>query len=435
VAAATKDGAAYAAGDTKALCNAFDAYIKCLGDFASNAAYKTAVDGYRKSYPKCTSSGGTPVGPAAPAIPTSNACFAAAKDEFEKCFVQKPVVELCKASLEKNPAKKPTEVCKDAAKPTLCPDFKTCAENEQGCAKLIKWSGCLPGMVSCPGARLKCVDDLTKCKAETGCDVGLESCGWKRDPKTGRKDGRNCVAQGSCARKAPDPLGEDTKPREASITGAMFKKDKLMKIVSMANKEIMRMKIDKDPFGGADVGFDVGQVPDSDLTTGAFKNVLDKLLSPVISILPTSVVGNLTEPIYLEFPILDEAAQDSVEACNALLAVTTVYSSSNGGDLKKEDGFCTKGEAMADLTCVCKKGVKHFTEFAIAQAEEIGPDTPAPAPAPAPEEKKGLGGGAIAGIIIGCLLGIGALVAIGVVVSKRKAHPNSSKPGVTDVDL
>merc|ERR1711966_236239 len=101
----------------------------------------------------------------------------------------------------------------------------------------------------------------------------------------------------------------------------------------------------------------------------------------------------------MNFPILDEAANEDDETCTNLLKRSTVWSYSTGsttGLAKPEDTPCEKGKPVGNITCVCKKMVSHFTTFTVADApaEDASPDRSPLATAPN-ESSGGLSTGAI----------------------------------------
>jgi hypothetical protein len=173
----------------------------------------------------------------------------------------------------------------------------------------------------------------------------------------------------------------------------------------------------------------------------------DSLLSPLISILPPDG-ANVTGDIWLEFPIVDEYAQNSTAECERILSRSTIVSysmdnqRSNVTSAQAEAGRCVKSARIGKYACGCRMAVRHFTAFAVAMVDGSQPaaapasNTAAPASNTASE---GLGLGAIVGIAVGALVFI--LVVGGVVAlktgQKRARHRRSTKAGtgINDVNL
>merc|ERR1712185_222037 len=127
-------------------------------------------------------------------------------------------------------------------------------------------------------------------------------------------------------------------------------------------KQIMKIKNNLQTTDGTDVSLSIKAVADSMLTEGPFKSIFTKLLSPVYDITPSSTVEGSME---MNFPILDEAANDT-QICKNLLKLTTVWSYSSGStsdSAKPEDKPCDQGDPMVDFPCVCKMSINHFSYY------------------------------------------------------------------------
>merc|ERR1711998_388767 len=241
--------------------------------------------------------------------------------------------------------------------------------------------------------------------------------------------GVKCLPKAECdvlKKTYPDPLDSDIKPASkveqlTSSDGEIGEKE--IPIMAANGKQILKMKIKngglkKKSKGGNEtegVNLAVSSVPDSELTNGPRKNIYSQLLSPVFNIVPDSEVEGEME---MNFPILDEAASANADICTKLLKLTTVwYSSEKTNNVAtQEDKPCDNGDTMGNFSCVCKMTVSHFTEFT------TGPYTASQTPA---EEDKGLGAGAIAGIVVGVLVVV-ALVAA-VLTTRRKSAAATSR--------
>jgi hypothetical protein len=168
----------------------------------------------------------------------------------------------------------------------------------------------------------------------------------------------------------------------------------------------------------------------------------DSLLSPLISILPPDG-ANVTGDIWLEFPIVDEYAQNSTAECERILSRSTIVSysmdnqRSNVTSAQAEAGRCLKSSAkIGKYACGCRMAVRHFTAFAVAMVDGSQPAAPAPASNTASE---GLGVGAIVGIAVGAsvfILVVGGVVALKT-GQKRARRQRSTKAGrgINDVNL
>ena len=169
----------------------------------------------------------------------------------------------------------------------------------------------------------------------------------------------------------------------------------------------------------------------------------DSLLSPLISILPPDG-ANVTGDIWLEFPIVDEYAQNSTAECERILTRSTIVSysmdnqRSNVTLAQAEAGRCTKSARIGKYACGCRMAVRHFTAFAVAMVDGSQPAAPAPAPA-SNTASEGLGVGAIVGIAVGAsvfILVVGGVVALKT-GQKRARRQRSTKAGrgINDVNL
>ena len=166
----------------------------------------------------------------------------------------------------------------------------------------------------------------------------------------------------------------------------------------------------------------------------------DLLLSPLISILPPDG-ANVTGDIWLEFPIVDEYAQNSTAECERILSRSTIVSysmdnqRSNVTLAQAEAGRCAKSARIGKYACGCRMAVRHFTAFAVAMV-----DGSQPAAAPASNTaSEGLGLGAIVGIAVGAfvfILVVGGVVALKM-GQKRARRQRSTKAGrgINDVNL
>ena len=174
------------------------------------------------------------------------------------------------------------------------------------------------------------------------------------------------------------------------------------------------------------------------LVLQGFKN---SLLSPLISILPPDG-ASVTGDIWLEFPIVDEYAQNSTAECERILNRSTIVSysmdnqRSNVTLAQAEAGRCAKSARIGKYTCGCRMAVRHFTAFAVAMVDGSQPAAPAPASNTASE---GLGVGAIVGIAVGAsvfILVVGGVVALKT-GQKRARRQRSTKAGrgINDVNL
>jgi hypothetical protein len=341
----------------------------------------------------------------------------------------------------------------------LCPDGLNCKDSMEACAAAAQpWDGCPLEMIPCDGDRLACVKNETQCKDKTGCPDGKIPCGIKWDTSRGRfkKAGKLCLAPKDCKRKVKSPRSIDMKPSPQTLEGLSSKKDFLKDVNSSSGAAVMRMKIKKGACKNAededkDVNFVVTPVADSQLTDGPFKDMLDSLLSPVVDIVPDTAL-NITDDIDLEFPILDDAAQENDTFCKELLKITTLVSYSQ--ELKDagikaarpEPKFCSAGEPVGDNACVCKIGVRHFTAFAVAVNEAASDNTPSdvpgnppgntpPSPPSTGSTSSGLSGGAIAAIVIGVLVLVGGVIGAVIVVKRRGSRSTTTHRGTHDVDL
>jgi hypothetical protein len=401
--------------------------------------------------------------------PRENAPMPSCQDGEVKCRDLTCVKPVGNATAKETCGNRNSTVTCGADLPVLCPDGMNCAESLKECARFAGWNGCPPEKEACEGDRLACVDDKKQCKQKTGCDAGKVPCGIKWNRETFKKEGKICMAPADCKRKVKSPKSEDMKPERQVLEGLSPKANFTKEVKATGGDPIMRLKAKKGACRKAGnesddgtVNFAVLPVPDSDLTDGPFSAILDSLLSPVVSVVPDTAV-NITEDIDLEFPVLDDLAQENATFCDALLKVTTLVSYSqelaDGGvyEATKEPSFCKAGDKIGKFSCVCKIGVRHFTTFAIQQSGDVGStsgsgSTPAPdgsTPAPdgsspgsnpataAPTAKSsGLGGGAIAGIIIGSILGValigGAIMALG---SRNRAAARRRDQFKPDLDL
>lgn len=330
----------------------------------------------------------------------------------------------------------------------LCPDGLNCAKDLQECAKTGTWNGCPPRKVPCPGARLECVDYMAQCIASIGCKNGTIQCGMKRG-KSGEALGPMCMTKDNCAekrKKYPDPLDMNTKPVDkVHPLNSSNVDEQSIPIMAANGMEILKMTIKKGALqrkpgnnSTKPMSFSVASVPDSELTNGPFKKIWKKLLSPVFDIRPDSPVDGSME---MNFPILDEAAEEDNETCTNLLKRSTVvsYSSNSTSNFAtQEDKPCEQGEIVGTFSCVCKMSISHFTMFAVGPFDASKATTDAPADAPAtPNDDKGLDAGIIVGIVVG-VLAVGAVLTVLLVVRRRQqsaSAPRQPRGGPPDLDL
>ena len=150
----------------------------------------------------------------------------------------------------------------------------------------------------------------------------------------------------------------------------------------------------------------------------------------------------MTGDIWLEFPIVDEYAQNSTAECERILNRSTIVSysmdnqRSNVASAQAEAGRCLKSPArIGKYACGCRMAVRHFTAFAVALV-----DGSQPAAAPASNTaSEGLGLGAIVGIAVGAFVFIlvGGVVVALKTGQKRARRQRSTKAGrgINDVNL
>merc|ERR1711871_670712 len=89
---------------------------------------------------------------------------------------------------------------------------------------------------------------------------------------------------------------------------------------------------------------------------------------------------------------------------------------------------CGEGDKIGNFTCVCKMTITHFTTFAVAETDESSGSTPSNS-----DKSKGMGAGAVIGIIIG-VIAVVAIIAVLLVKRAQKQGPQSPKSS-PDLDL
>ena len=182
-----------------------------------------------------------------------------------------------------------------------------------------------------------------------------------------------------------------------------------------------------------------------------FQGFKDSLLSPLVSILPPDG-AKVTGDIWLEFPIVDEYAQNSTVECERILNRSTVVSysmdnqRSNVTLARAESGRCIKSGPIGKYACGCRMAVRHFTAFAVAMVDGSQPaaapasNTASAAPASnTASASEGLGLGAIIGIAVGAAALV--VVVAGLLVKHmgqkraRRQRSNKAGRGINDVNL
>jgi hypothetical protein len=178
----------------------------------------------------------------------------------------------------------PQSACKVADNTTLslvqckpgevvCPGGMTCGKSLSDCSKWTAWEGCPAGTTQCSGNRLTCVTSLDQCQNATGCAVGLQFCGFRRNFTTGQKDATSVpICKAACGDF--EPVG-NIKP-EAKVFNYLRTQPLEKDVSDASGSAIMRIKCGKGAINNTQSGGDnlellVLPVPDSELTDGPFK--------------------------------------------------------------------------------------------------------------------------------------------------------------------
>jgi hypothetical protein len=149
----------------------------------------------------------------------------------------------------------------------------TCGKSLSECSKWTAWEGCPAGTTQCSGNRLSCVTSLDQCQNATGCAVGLQFCGFRRDSTSGQRGATSApICKASCGDF--EPIG-NIKP-EAKAFNYSRNQPLDKECTDASGSAIMRIKAGKgainDTQGGSDdLELLVLPVPDSELTDGPFK--------------------------------------------------------------------------------------------------------------------------------------------------------------------
>jgi hypothetical protein len=155
----------------------------------------------------------------------------------------------------------------------VCPGGMTCGKSLTECSRWTAWEGCPAGTTQCSGNRLSCVTSLEQCQNATGCAVGLQFCGFRRDSTSGQRGATSApICKASCGDF--EPIG-NIKP-EAKAFNYSRNQPLDKECTDASGSAIMRIKAGKgainDTQGGSgDLELLVLPVPDSELTDGPFK--------------------------------------------------------------------------------------------------------------------------------------------------------------------
>jgi hypothetical protein len=155
----------------------------------------------------------------------------------------------------------------------VCPGGMTCGKSLSECSKWTAWEGCPAGTTQCSGNRLSCVERLDQCQNATGCAVGLQFCGFRRDSTSGQRGATSApICKASCGDF--EPIGNIKPEAKAFNYSRTQPLDK--ECTDASGSAIMRIEVGKgainDTQGGSgDLELLVLPVPDSELTDGPFK--------------------------------------------------------------------------------------------------------------------------------------------------------------------
>ena len=285
-----------------------------------------------------------------------------------------------------------------ATEKALCQDVSimpiVCAEGERMCFDgscyskreylqkcTVPYNGCGPGYIECNTTFDSgvCRKSITECEREYGCGKDEKLCGWERT-----SDGSMYSSKKSAVRKRickkrcyfTQAMKPETKAQEVDTTAS----DTVIDLMTndregAAKRRSVRMRVKKGMLRRK-TNFTFVDVPDSvRFSEKVVKKFGERVKAPMITIEPSEEV-DFSQPggIELEFPVLDEAAQESSVVCNALLLKLRAYKIDNILNATEdwaEMGRCKPARWSGEAECICKVNVTHFSTFAVAEEDEL----------------------------------------------------------------
>lgn len=252
----------------------------------------------------------------------------------------------------------------------------------------VTFDGCEPGMFQCNNtldAGL-CRKSTTECNREFACSKGEMMCGWER-----ASDGSMYTSRRSAMRKRickkqcffTQTMKPETKAREVEANAPS---DTVIDLLTnekegAVKRRSIRLRIKRGRLQHR-TNFTFLDVPDSVRFSDKVKRKFgDRVKAPMITIEPSETVDSQSQPdgIQLEFPVLDEAAQQSPAVCRALLRKLRAYKIDDVMDATEdwvEMGPCGPATWTGEADCVCKTNVTHFSTFVVAEDDDLCANTP-----------------------------------------------------------
>jgi hypothetical protein len=377
-----------------------------------------------------------------------------------------------------------TEIlCTDASMPILCTDGRTCRADSTKCAAAVPYDGCPLGTVACPGREDTCVSSKAKCEERVGCTDGMQFCGFDRvDTGSAKLSSTFARPEPICKAQCKFNVSTTVTPQEFAVDRAEIAAEitasgsKIFECKGEGStRPAMRMKmrsstaLQKKSDSEADVAITISPVDDSYKQHGPFSNFIDRatVLSPTVSIEPSSDVDVELGSLELCFAINDEFANTDEAKCGAVLGGASVYYVSTATDLTvtpTKYANCAV-DYSTDGGCFCCTEATHFSVYTVvdesttaavkdaeaavataaasdvdtergvtagddasatddaasAAADTSGDDTGTETTDPATDS----GGGAL-GAIIGGVVGGLALIAVVALLVVRKSQANSA---------
>ena len=263
----------------------------------------------------------------------------------------------------------------------MCFDGSCYAKREYLQKCTVPYNGCGPGYMECNTTFDSgvCRKSIIECEREHGCGKDEKLCGWERT-----SDGSMYSSKKSAVRKRickkrcyfTQAMKPETKAQEVDTTAS----DTVIDLMTndregAAKRRSVRMRVKKGMLRRK-TNFTFVDVPDSvRFSEKVVKKFGERVKAPMITIEPSEEV-DFSQPggIELEFPVLDEAAQESSVVCNALLLKLRAYKIDNILNATEdwaEMGRCKPARWSGGAECICKVNVTHFSTFAVAEEDEL----------------------------------------------------------------